>query len=344
MIDLFVGTFVPLGLVIILTLFFSKEKSFKNILSLVPWSLLIGLIYTSSALLYAWLFGPEFVSILAALTGLVVATLTARVGFLMPKQIWQGALKEGFTVNDEKSDMGLMAAWSPYLVVVALLLLTRIVPFVKDFTLTHIDLTWNNILGIEGITSNWEILYSPGTILIFSAVVAVLLQRKKFNHFTLAVKESLVSIKDASLALFATLALVQVFTNSGMNTADLLSMPQYIANSLAQSFGSNWLFIAPFLGELGAFITGSATVSTLTFSPIQLSIAESTGMNVNIVLALQVLGAAAGNMICVHNVVAASTVVGLSGKEGDIIRKTLIPAILYGILASIGAWIILQFL
>src|SRR5699024_9540164 len=114
-----------------------------------------------------------------------------------------------------------------------------------------------------------------------------------------------------------------------MNMNDLLSMPQYIANALANSFGAMWLFVAPFLGELGAFITGSATVSTLTFSPIQYSIAQSTGANIHIILALQIIGAAAGNMICVHNVIAASTVVGLTGIEEEFIRIKLITDILY---------------
>ena len=121
-------------------------------------------------------------------------------------------------------------------------------------------------------------------------------------------------------------------------------MPKYIAQALAMSIGPAWLFAAPFLGELGAFITGSATVSTLTFSPVQYSIAEQTGLDTNIILALQVIGGAAGNMICVHNVVAASAVVGLSGKEGTIIRKTLIPALLYGILAGIGGFVLSTFL
>ena len=240
--------------------------------------------------------------------------------------------------------MGLLTAWSPYVVVVALLLITRIVPAVKDFALNTIDLTWNNVLGVEGVTSSWEILYSPGTILILAAFLAVLIQRKSFSNFTVAAKESIVSIKDAALALFATLALVQVFTHSGMNGADLLSMPQYIANSLANSLGFMWIFVAPFLGELGAFITGSATVSTLTFSPVQYSIANSTGVSTELILGLQVIGAAAGNMFCVHNVVAASTVVGLSGQEGSIIRKTLTIAILYGLLTGIGASILLLFM
>lgn len=304
----------------------------------------MGISYTASALLYATLFGPEFVSILAALTGLVIAAGTAKVGFLMPKNEWQEALRDDVEFKEEKSDMGLITAWSPYLVVVGLLLLTRIVPAIKDFTQSNFDLTWNNVLGIEGVNSAWEVLYSPGAILVLAALLALVIQRKSFTNFTKASKESLNSIKGAGLALLFTLALVQVFTNSGMNVKDLVSMPQYIAEALAGTFGPMWVFIAPFLGQLGAFITGSATVSTLTFSPVQYSIAEQIGFNTEIILAAQIIGAAAGNMICVHNVVAASAVVGLSGKEGDIIRKTLLPSVLYCLIAGIGAFILLKIL
>lgn len=343
-IDMFAGTFIPSILVIMLVLIFGKRKGLSAIFEMLPWTLLVGLTYTSSALLYATLFGHEFVAILASLTGLAFAAFTAKKGWLLPKEQWKDALQDGFKVETEKSNMGLLTAWSPYFVVVGLLLITRILPPVKEFTLTAINLTWNNILGIEGITSKWEILYSPGTILVLAAVLAVFFQRQPFSNFTKAAKESLFSIKNAGLALISTLALVQVFTNSSININDLVSMPNYIAQALAVAIGPAWLFAAPFLGELGAFITGSATVSTLTFSPIQYSIAEQTGLDTNIVLALQVIGGAAGNMICVHNVVAASAVVGLSGKEGTIIRKTLIPALLYGVLAGIGGFVLISFM
>ena len=343
-IDLMAGTFTPFILIMVLTFFFGKNKGLKEAFKMFPWAFLVGLSYTSSAFLYANLFGPEFISILASLTALVVATLTAKAGFLLPKDEWQDAMRDDFEVKTTKSDMGLIRAWSPYLVVVGLLLLTRVVPSIKSFAQGAIDLTWRNILGVEGITSGWEFLYSPGTILILAAFSAVFIQGKSVNNFTKAGKEALVSIKNAGFSLLFTLALVQVFTNSGMNTNDLASMPQYIAEALAGSLGSVWIFVAPFLGQLGAFITGSATVSTLTFSPIQESIAMQVGTDVNTVLAGQLLGAAAGNMICVHNVVSASTVVGLSGKEGDIIRKTILPSIAYCLLAGLGGFIVLSFM
>jgi len=344
MVDLFAGTFIPFILVIILTMFFGKEKKLSNFLELLPWTLMIGITYTGSAFVYAMLFGPEFISIFASITGLIVATLTAKKGWLLPKKEWKDALKDDFKVDTKQSDMSLAKAWFPYIIMIALLLLTRVIPEVTAFTQKAIDLTWTNILGVEGITSDWELLYSPGAVLVMSAIFAVIVQRKSFSNVAKASKESLLSIKTAGVSLIATLALVQVFTNSGINANDLTSMPEYIAHALASTFGSMWIFAAPFLGELGAFITGSATVSTLTFSPIQLNIANQTGINSDLVLAGQLVGAAAGNMICVHNVVAASAVVGMSGKEGDVIRKTLGPAILYGILGGVGGFILLFFL
>lgn len=339
--DLMAGTFIPFMVVAVLTTFFGK--GFKESLPMLPWTLLIGIVYTASALLYAALFGHEFVSILASLTVLIIATWTAKKGWLMPKNIWKGALREGFETTKEKEPMSMLTAWAPYIAVVVLLLLTRTVGWLENFTQTFIDFTWTDILGVTEIESDWEFLYSPGTILAVAALVAILVQRKSFGNLTKATVESLFSMKMTAIALISTLIMVQVFVNSGMNINDLTSMPNYIAQSMASSLGPVWIFVAPFLGELGSFISGSATVSTLTFSPIQIDVANSTGYPVNTVLAAQLIGAGAGNMFCVHNVVAASGAVGLSGKEGDIIRKTLLPAIIYGLLIGIAGFIMLHF-
>ncbi|GIO23523.1 L-lactate permease [Oceanobacillus sp. J11TS1] len=342
--DIFAGTFIPFIVVCILTMFFGEKRGFRYALPMLPWTLLIGVTYTGSAILYAHLLGHEFVALLGSLTALAVATFTAKKGFLIPKTVWKGALQKNFNVNRQKSEMRIVTAWTPYIIVVALLLMTRIIPWLNELTLTLIDFSWRDILGVEGVTSAWEFLYSPGTILTVAAVLSVFLHRKNLRTFGSAVRDSLSTMKITAISLIATLAMVHVFVNSGMNTQNFLSMPEYIANSLASSLGFMWPFVAPFLGELGAFITGSATVSTLTFSPIQYSVASQLGLDVNTVLALQLIGAGAGNMICVHNVVAASAVVELSGKEGDIIRKTLIPAVLYGLTIGLVGFIAFHFM
>ncbi|MDG0823381.1 MAG: L-lactate permease [Staphylococcus equorum] len=341
--DLLSGVFIPIIVIITLVVFFGKKNKLKSIIEMLPWLALIGIVYAGSAFAYAFLFGAEFVAILGSLTGLIVAVITASKGWLLPKTEWKDGLDDSYEADESEHTMSLLTAWAPYLMVVVLLLLTRTVPFIKEFTTSVLDLTWTNIMNFESISSDWEVLYSPGTILIISAIFAILIQKKPFKDLTKASVESLSTIKITGITLIATLTMVHVFINSGINANDLISMPEYIANAMSEYLGPIWLFVAPFLGALGSFITGSATVSTLTFSPIQMNIANAIGAEPFTVLAAQIIGAAAGNMICVHNVVAVCAVVDMPGKEGSVIRKTLGPALLYCALVGISAYIFTLF-
>ena len=83
------------------------------------------------------------------------------------------------------------------------------------------------------------------------------------------------------------------------------------------------------IGALGAFIAGSNTVSNMMFSQFQFEVAQTLGVSTAAMLALQAVGAAAGNMIAIHNVVAASATVGLLGREGATLRKTALPTLYY---------------
>ena len=75
----------------------------------------------------------------------------------------------------------------------------------------------------------------------------------------------------------------------------------------------------------------------MMFSLFQYSVGERIGVDPDWIVALQAVGGAAGNMICVHNVVTASAVVGLLGREGHIIRITLRPFLYYALFsAAIG--------
>ena len=85
----------------------------------------------------------------------------------------------------------------------------------------------------------------------------------------------------------------------------------------------------------GAFLAGSNTVSNLMLSQYQYSVAQALGVSGATMVAAQSIGAAAGNMIAIHNVVAASATVGVMGREGQILRRTIIPTIYY--VALVGA-------
>ncbi|CRZ79978.1 L-lactate permease [Vibrio cholerae] len=89
------------------------------------------------------------------------------------------------------------------------------------------------------------------------------------------------------------------------------------------------------VGALGAFIAGSNTVSNMMFSQFQFEVAQTLTISSVVIIALQAVGAAAGNMIAIHNVVAASATVGLLGREGATLRKTVLPTLYYLVLTGI---------
>ncbi len=111
-------------------------------------------------------------------------------------------------------------------------------------------------------------------------------------------------------------------------------MPLALAEGVAALTGNAWPFFSTFIGGLGAFVAGSNTVSNMMFSLFQFGVGERIGADPTWIVALQAVGGASGNIICVHNVVAASAVVGLIGKEGAVIRKTLLPFFYYALITG----------
>jgi len=330
------GVFMPTVVVYMLLLFFGTNTTKKDYLEILPWTLFIGLTYSTIAFVIARTLGFEFVTIVSSITTLLIATVSIRYNFLTPKHPWHNARTDE-PEEIAHSDMPLWKAWAPYGIVILLLVLSRVVAPIKWFFQNAIDLSLSDILGIDGIDSSLQLLYSPGFILVLAAILAVFIQRASKRNIKMATMRSLNNVKGAALALVPTLALVQIFSNSGINLSDLDSMPIYLATFLGEHLNGIWVLLAPFVGELGSFITGSATVSTLTFSPVQYQIALQYGLSPVLILSLQLMGGAAGNMICVHNVVSVGAVVKTEGQEGLIIKKTIWPAILYGLLAGFAA-------
>ncbi len=111
-----------------------------------------------------------------------------------------------------------------------------------------------------------------------------------------------------------------------------------IGQALAHCTGRYWQYFASYLGALGAFFSGSNTVSNLTFAPIQDSIAKSLGISRVVVLSAQSVGGAMGNMVCINNIVAVCSVLGINDKEGFILKRTVWPMLIYGLVAAVVSY------
>lgn len=333
-IDVLIGSLMPLIMVAMLTRFFGQNKSWREGLALWPFAIFAGLSFTLPALLVATLFGPEFPSILGGMIGLAVVITAVRRGFLLPDEPWTFGRNERPTF-DEPPTLSLPLAWLPYVLVAGLLVLTRLEVLPLKGWLQSVRIAWVGILGTE-IGAVVEPLYLPGTVFLLVVLATVWLHGMQGAQLKGAFRESAVTLVGTTIALGAALPMVRIFINSGVNGAGLASMPIELAALAAAGAGQAWPLIAPLIGGLGSFISGSATFSNMMFSLFQVSAAEQVGVPAQIVLALQALGANAGNMICVLNVVAAASVVGLQGQEGRIIRFTLGPMLYY----SLGAGLV----
>jgi lactate permease len=209
------------------------------------------------------------------------------------------------------------------------LVLTRLQGLPLKSLLQSLKWEWN-VLN-TGIISKVEPLYLPGTIFIVVALLTALLHRMPVQAFGKALHSSSRTIVIASVALIFTVPMVKVFQNSGGGSAGYDKMPYVLAEAIAQGTGSLWPFISPWIGGMGAFVAGSNTVSNMMFALFQFGVGQKIGVDPSWIVALQAVGGAAGNMICVHNVVAASAVVGLWGREGTVIRQTLLPFTYYAL-------------
>lgn len=118
-------------------------------------------------------------------------------------------------------------------------------------------------------------------------------------------------------------------------------MPVTTANFASGLVGEFFPALSATIGALGAFIAGSNTVSNMMFSQFQFEVAQTLSISSAAVVALQAVGAAAGNMIAIHNVVAASATVGLLGREGATLRKTIIPTFYYLVMTGIIGLVII---
>lgn len=359
-IDVFVASFLPLVMICMLTRFFGERRSLSDGLKLFPFALFGGLAFTLPAYAVAVLLGPEFPSIFGGIIGLAIVIVAVKVGFLQPKQVWDfgdhteengagaGSLAlsaasepDSATLNTNslsKPKMGLLMAWLPYLLVAAFLIITRVdfLPFKSLFT--QVSLGLRDIFN-TGISAAIQPLYLPGTLFAVVALITALLHKLPASKAFGVWKASSLSLLPTVIALGASVPMVRIFINSSVNSADLTAMPLELANLAVQTFDTTWPIMSPFVGALGSFIAGSATFSNMMFATLQHSAAMQTGNSPTTILALQMLGANAGNMICVVNVVAAASVVNLVGKEGQIIRLTLAPMLFYvlgsGLIASL---------
>ncbi|GFH63089.1 MAG: L-lactate permease [Candidatus Desulfovibrio kirbyi] len=341
-----------------MTRFFGPENSWAIGFRAWKYCVFAAVCFLVPYLFLAWMLGPEFPSMLGGLLGIGVLVWGTQKGFCVPKkangddEIWDFAPQSAWdpkwtgtvptsTKTEFHASMSQFQAWLPYVIICALLVVTRINEWgIKGWLLAK-KIPFNGILGFEKVNASIDILYLPGTFFIIVALLTIFLHKMSATAAKEAWAESIRKMKSPTIALVFAVALVSVFRGSAINPLGVPSMPLALATFVSDVAGDIWPMLASYMGGLGAFITGSNTVSDMMFGEFQWGMAELQKLPRQIILAAQASGGAMGNMICVHNIVAACAVVGLSGREGEVFRRTFLPFVLYGVIVGIVCLLLL---
>ncbi len=343
-----VGTFIPVVALAMLTAFFGPEgkKGVRYGLEAAPFAIFAGLLFTLPQLAVAALVGPELPALVGGLVGLPLVLLAARRGFLTPKSTWDFGPPESWpsswkgnlaAVEPPARAMPLWLAWSPYVIIAVALGLTRIPALGLRDWLADRTLTWSDILG-TGIDWSLPYLYLPGIVpFAVVAIITAFLHRMRLSAAVGAWTGTARQLAGATVALLFAVAMVQVMVFTERGRAELDGMMITLSEAASSLAGGAWPAVAPWVGALGTFVSGSNTVSNVLFAGFQVEVADALELSPILILSLQNVGGAVGNMICVHNVVAACATVGLTRVEGVVIRRNLLPAALYaGAVGAIG--------
>lgn len=341
---------LPLIMVSLLTRFFGEKRSFREGLKIWPYALLAGLSFMVPFVLTAWLLGPEFPTLFGGLFGMAILIPLTKAGFLQPKEIWDFPEKKrwennwnGSIVvkpNREDNKVSLFKAWSPYILIGILLALTRIRSLPFNEMLKSVNISFTDIFNTD-IKVGLSPFYIPGVFpFIFIALLCIPLYKMTKSQVGIAWKDSIHRIKDPFIALIFAIPLVRIMMQSGVNPSGLMSMPIAMATYLADVFKGIYPMISPIIGSLGSFMAGSTTVSNMLFGIFQYTVAVELSLPQAIITSLQTVGGSIGNMICVHNIIAACATVGLVGMEGIIVKRNLIAVGITLLIAGIFAMVI----
>ncbi|MFZ5721294.1 MAG: L-lactate permease, partial [Pseudomonadota bacterium] len=296
---------------------------------LAGWTLLVALVWLAddhpprardwlTAALAAACFYVPFLAT-AVFTGPELPTVA---GALIGAGVFAVLIRRERSADAEVPAAALARAAAPYLIVVALVLLTRLWPLVRE-VLRSVEIAWSLGGTFGGAV---QPLYHSGSLLVLGFLLGGLVQRRTMGQVAEAAIAAGRRLGGVALALVVMLALSRVMVHGGLIAA---------LGAGVTVVGGYWPLFAPSLGALGSFVTGSATASNILLTPFQQTAAAQLGLSAQLLASGQGYGAAVGNIICPHNVIAGAATVGLQGREGEILRRTAPPAVAAALLGGV---------
>jgi lactate permease len=314
--------------------------------------ILAGSTMAAGQVVLAWLGAPQIASSVPALFGMVVISLVARTPLFSkettpaPAGAAQDAPAGGAPAPEARA-MSFWLAFSPYFMLIALSVVSQlsvIKDAVKDLMFA---LDYPGFVTGEGFVvaaaENYapiRILNHPAPLIAISVLVSVLLIAKAGHYKSgvawRAVKLTYNQSLSTTLGVALMVMMAVVMADTGMTVL--------LARGIANASGPVFPLVAPFIGLLGAFMSGSNTNSNVMFGLLQVETARSLDIGAITIASVQSIGASVGSTMAPTKVLVAAAVVGLAGREDEIFRKVTVAVLLLTLLVGVQALVLVTLL
>lgn len=248
--------------------------------------------------------------------------------------------------NEKLEWRALGIALSGYAVLILITLSVQMVPAIHQlFGKINIQAQFPEVESLLGYSTpasssrRLVIFRHTGMILFYSATLAYLVYQKaglyKPGSLGRILDGTLRKVMSSSVSIFSMISMAVVMEHVGMT--------ERLALGLAQGVGNFFPLASPWIGALGAFMTGSNTNSNVVFGGLQMRTAEILGYSIPIILAAQTAGAALASVLAPTKVVVGASTAGMAGREGEVMRHLVIYTsslvLLISIVAMLFIWL-----
>ena len=353
-----VGRQLPFMVPIVLIWIMAIMDGWRGVKETWPAILVASLSFSLAQYLTSNFVGPELPDITAAIAALV--SLTILLKYWKPKHIFRFQDKD-LQVDEtiikqarkQYSVAQIAKAWSPFLILTAMVTVWSIKPFkdlfVKDGALSDLVVSIKvpylhqliqKLPPVVPEIKDYDAIYkfdwlsATGTAIMLAALITIIYLKMKPKEAVSTFFETVNELKTPIYSIGMVLAFAFIANYSGLSAT--------LALALAHT-GQAFTFFSPFLGWVGVFLTGSDTSANALFSALQATTAQQIGVPEVLLVAANTSGGVTGKMISPQSIAIACAAVGLVGKESDLFRFTVKHSIIFtvmiGIIVALQAYV-----
>ena len=303
-------------------------------------TLIASLSFVVPYLLFAQLLGPELPTIVGSICSMLCVILAANFGKRKRNEAFDTVKIESeysvktaakwTTVPAPAAHIGFaegLRAWTPFMLTFVLLLLTSKLCFPVHNAIKELKHSFMIYTGEGGKPLTFSWINTPGVMIFIAAICGGLIQKASLFEMADVLGFTLKKYWRTFVTICSVLATAKVMIYSGMISD--------IARSAVVATGPVYPFVAPLIGVLGAFITGSGTSTNVLFGNLQLETALSLNLNPYWITAANVMGAGIGKMVCPQNIAIGAGAIGITGSDSKILAAVFKYFVMYALLAGV---------